>query len=169
LQVTFNCPEILDTYCQNLGNSSAKLAFFIEDIQYSSFNALCRGAALTLKNFTHHTYVAGLFTSQNSFIFYPINKILEKIIPAGIPQHLYDLHLLMMFKKYEPVLNSGPKVLTVDDLSFGFVLWLGACGISVAGFVFEILMFQMRKVLRTLIGLWGLLKILRWRLKVVVL
>jgi len=75
----------------------------------------------------------------------------------------------MLFKKYEPVIDSGPKVLTIDDLSFGFVLWLCACGISAAGFVLEIFVFQLRKVLRTFIGLWGILMILTWRLKAVVL
>jgi len=164
-----DCSKIFIIYCKYFDDSSAKLAFFIEDIQYALYDSLCKGSAVRLKNFIGSSFTVAVYTTHRSFIYKHLNLILEKLIPAGIPQHLYELHKFMLFKKYEPIMDSGPKVLTIDDLSFGFVLWLGACGISVAGFVLEMLMFQLRKVLRTFIGLWGILRILRWRLKAVVL
>jgi hypothetical protein len=148
-------------YCQSHSSSASKLAFFIEDIQYSSYNALCKGAAVKLKNFTGDSSFAALFTLDNSFLLNHLNEILGKIIPAGIPQYLYEFHKLMLFKKYEPVVDSGPKVLTFDDLGFGFVLWLCACGISVAEFLLEILITRTMKVVKMYIGMFGLLSSLR--------
>jgi hypothetical protein len=33
--------------------------------------------------------------------------------------------------------KSGPQVLTLENLSYGFNVWLIACGISIMGFVYE--------------------------------
>ena len=164
-----DCPLILKKYCENYDKTEAKLAFFFEDIQYKTFSGMCKGAAIKLKNFDLIPATAILATFGSSFIHEALTEILNKIIPAGIPQYLYEFHTEMVFKKYEPIVDKRPKVLTIHDLTFGFVLWLAACGISITGFLLEILRLKLRKILRKLIGLWGVLRIFKWRLKNVVL
>lgn len=101
-------------------------------------------------------------------MFQHLNKLLERILPAGIPKYLLDYHMWMLFKKYEGFIDNSPKVLTINDLCFGFVLWLGACGLSIVAFMLEIVRFKLRKIFRILIGLTMFLRILIVRLKVVV-
>ena len=141
----------------------------MEDVQFSTFNALCRGSGIKVKNFRTDTTLTALLMQRNSFISELINDILEKTIPFGIPQYLMDSHHSMLFKHYEKKIVKDPKVLKVDDLSFGFVLWLGACGISFCGFILEIVMFKVRKWMRTVVGIWMVLRILFMRLRTVVL
>jgi len=169
IKIVTECQEYAEEYCNNYDKVSQRKAFFMEDIQYSTFNTICRGSALKLKRFRKDTTITALLTYKNSFIYEFLDNLLQKTIPFGIPQHLMSFHYFMLFKYYEVLNVKDPKVLTIDDLSFGFVLWLIACGISVIGFFMELLSFKLRKVLRNFIGLWMLLSILRWRLKNVVL
>ena len=135
-----------------------KLAFFIEGIQFTAFNSFCQGSAHKLDNFHKSLDILVLFTNRNSFIYEILNEVLDKTIPTGIPQYLIKYHESVIFKNYEPVLNNSPKVLTLDDLWFGFILWLGACGISTFGFLMEHFRVWVTKHLNNLIGLWMLLK-----------
>ena len=155
-------------YCDNFDKVSAKLAFFTEDIQYKSFNSFCDGATVKLKNFQKGVGFSSFLTKRNSFIHEILNEVLEKTIPAGIPQYLLDYHLSLIFKEYEPVIDNEPKVLTVDDLTFGFVLWAVACGFAVVGFIFELLKFSICKSISVSFGLWIFVRIWGWGLKVFV-
>ncbi|CAG9810552.1 unnamed protein product [Chironomus riparius] len=156
-------------YCESLGNSKDKAAFFIEDIQYSVFNYICGGAAIRMRDFRLEIPMTAMFIMYNSFLYEFINDILWKLIPAGIPQHLIDYHALNLHKKYEPFSDLSPKVLKLADLSFGFVLWAVACGFSVVGFIFEYFQIQFQKYSTNLIGLWIFIRVLLLRLRVVVM
>lgn len=98
-----------------------------------------------------------LFTLRNSFIYEILNEVLEKTLPSGIPQHLIKFHYSIIFQKYEPVVDNSPKVLTLDDLGFGFVLWLGACAISIVGFILEICRFSVIDCIKSYFGVLVLL------------
>jgi hypothetical protein len=70
------------------------------------------------------------------------NEVIGWLLNGGILQH---------WKKFEenPMIQEipeGPKVLLFDDLSFGFVLWLSACGISAAGLVLEYLWMGFKEI-----------------------
>lgn len=56
---------------------------------------------------------------------------------------------------------SGPKVLKLDDVSFGFFIWFGACWISLIAFIAEILVVFMVEIGRKLRDLLGLILFLR--------
>lgn len=169
IKIVTECQEYAEEYCNNYDKVMQKKAFFMEDIQYSTFNTICRGSALKLKGFREDTTITALLTNKNSFIYEFLDDFLQKTIPFGIPQYLMSFHYFMLFKHYEVLNVKEPKVLTIDDLSFGFVLWLGACGISLITFLIELFMLKLRRIIRNLIGLWNILAILRWRLKVVIL
>ncbi|XP_070508928.1 uncharacterized protein [Chironomus tepperi] len=155
-----DCGLMYNLYCDNYDKVSSKLAFFFEDIQYSSLNSFCQGSAIKLKKFRNDVVLSSFLTYRNSFIYDILKEILEKIIPAGIPQYLVEYHMEQVYKKYEPIENNEPKVLTVDDLTFGFVVWLGSCGIAVLGFIYEILRFNVNKVVNGFAGLWMLSRFL---------
>jgi hypothetical protein len=81
---------------------------------------------------------------RNHFLFAATEEVMQKFIPMGIIQHSYELHNWICLRPIiEPEVND-PKVLTLDDLEFGFILWLTACGLSIFGFLCEILLFRTR-------------------------
>lgn len=97
-------------YCDNFDKVSAKLAFFIEDIQYKSLNSFCDGAAVRLKNFHKNAGISSFLTKRNSFIHDVLDDVLDKTIPAGIPQYLLKYHFDIVFKEFDPATDNEPKV-----------------------------------------------------------
>jgi len=169
IQIFRDCSDLSRLYCTFLADDKEKTAFFMEEIQFAAMNSICRGSAFKLKGFWMNPVLTTLATPRNSFIYDVLNEVLEKLVPAGIPQHLDMFHTEMLFKAYKPFVDKSPKVLKITDLSFGFVLWLCACGFSASSFLCEMLILKFRKRLRSCIGLWMLWTLLKWRLRKVVL
>jgi hypothetical protein len=138
----------------------------MEDYTYTAVNSVCHGTAGKLKNFRSKLAAASFLTARNSFIHVILNEILDKTIPAGIPQYLIEYHSSLIYKKYEPIDDNEPRVLTVNDLSFGFVLWLGSCAVAVVGFIFELFKFCIFKAFENTVGLYVFLKVWNGKLNV---
>lgn len=130
-----------------------------------SFNWVCKDSGIKLRKFRQESTLLALSTFKHSILYDILHDVLEKTIPAGIPQYLEKYSIDVLFSKYEPYVDEEPKVLTLNDLGFGFVVWLVACGISMIGYAAEKLTFQLRKPMRTLIGLILFLKLFTWYLK----
>ncbi|CAG9810472.1 unnamed protein product [Chironomus riparius] len=166
VQIFNDCSQIFTIYCSTFDNSSAKLAFFIDNGQYSTYASMCHGTAIELRNFKSDTSLITLFTTHRSIIHKHLSATLDKVIPAGIPQYLFDYYKSLLFKKFDRIEDKSPKVLAVDDLGFGFVLWLCACGISVVGFLLELMTLRMRMSIHNFVGVFGILEVLKWYLRI---
>lgn len=81
--------------------------------------------------------------NSNNFFSAMNQKVMNALISAGIPQYFinfytkFDLRPILIPKK-------DPKVFNVDDLMFGFIIWLVACGISITVFVMEVVFVFIR-------------------------
>lgn len=61
---------------------------------------------------------------------------MDKLVEAGIPQYFLEyMYQFYFFDRNEP---HGPKVFSIDDLHFGFVVWLVTCSIALAAFLGEL-------------------------------
>lgn len=129
--------EIINFYKDNIRNASAKLAFFMQDtffdILHSETDGI-QGIYLKQKLFS---YPIGIGTFKNNFMSQLIEETLQRMIPAGVPQYLFEHHRWLKFGRIHVETEIGPNVLSMDDLSFGFVLWAAVCGMSVVVFVAE--------------------------------
>jgi hypothetical protein len=78
-----------------------------------------------------------------------------------------DIGLWFLFKKDE--IKDPRKILRLSDLDFGFVLFLGAAGVSILVFFGELLWQQLwlklRRKLKILIGVFEFLRVLRERMR----
>lgn len=129
------------------------MAFFLEDIQYSILNSICNGAAAKLKNFKLDAQISVLYTKRNSFIYKTLSQLMDKIVPAGIPQYLIKYHEDVVYKPFVPKIGNEPRILNISDLEYGFVLWLAACGVSFIGFLLERVWLFGGIYIRNLLGL----------------
>lgn len=64
-------------------------------------------------------------------------KISNALIEGGIIQYLFNYLLDFEVKALEEP-PKEPKVFEVEDLKFGFMVWLAACGVSVIAFLIEV-------------------------------
>jgi hypothetical protein len=78
----------------------------------------------------------GIVTLESSFSFKMIENTVDRLIDTGVISHIIKTRVLYV-KKY-PKDESEPKILNVDDLLFGFNIFLGFCGISGLVFCFEL-------------------------------
>ena len=145
--------ECIKFYCANINNSLAKLAFFVSPQFFTTANSICKGSLIQVKNF-HMNTLSGFLTFRRFLFLEPLlGEVMERIVTAGIPQYFDKFYTDSFLRKYEEINENSPKVLTLDDLFFGFSLWLSACGISIVGFLLEILIHSVDQKLRLCIGL----------------
>lgn len=113
--------------------------------------------------------VKGLSIYKNNFISHTSYKTMERLIETGIPQNSYKFFFKHLFDLNLPPPDKNPKVFAIDDLSFGFVVWLYACAISGCAFIAEVLYFYSRaftnRGIREMFGLFALLTLLKERMR----
>jgi hypothetical protein len=79
-----------------------------------------------------------LRTCTGSILGEDVLEITMWLIQSGIAQHFHQYYYWQEFifnRVFE--VESGPKVFSVEDVSYGFSIWLNACAISILGFVGE--------------------------------
>ena len=90
-----------------------------------------------------HVTHGGLATQPNAFYFKMIENTVDSLIDTGVISYLIENEIGKKIKFGQP--NSEPSVLSMNDLSFGFNIWLGFCVLSVVSFVIEQFGWLIRK------------------------
>lgn len=138
-----------------MDDDSIKAAITLSEVDYKALKSLYRNVPDLLKQ-RIETQPLGICTNKRSFIYHFTKDTMSKLIPAGIPQYLYSYLLNFELK---PLLKppDTPWVFDIEDLQFGFVVWLIACSVSIMVFVCEILWrYFKRKFKRTIAFLIGI-------------
>ncbi|KAG5672232.1 hypothetical protein PVAND_002374 [Polypedilum vanderplanki] len=91
--------------------------------------------------------LAVVFSLHSKFFFKLFFHVFEQLIPAGIPQHSYAYHKFLMADRKKLRFEKEPEVLTVQDLSFGFVIWLIVLSTSFLVLFCEIIVHKLNKKL----------------------
>lgn len=98
--------------------------------------------------------------ARNNFLFPLLNEVFDQLISGGIPQHLKKFHdeRLMYVRRVRAQKNETIKdSFTMDDLDYGFKIWIITCGVSSLVFLLEFLVVYLKFLLsciRNLIGLY---------------
>lgn len=108
-----------------------------------------------MENVKLGTYHFGVGHMKNNFIFSITDQVMSRLIDTGIPQYFLNYIETVELRPVAPE-ESEPKVFEVEDLGFGFYVWLVFCALSILVFVGELMVFYFWQ----LIGLVALIKIL---------
>lgn len=121
-----------------LTDPALKSAIALSKIDYS----ISKGAFTNIKTIQQSTQYEpfGVCTARNNFATKVTDKVMTYLFQGGISQYLFDYLLNFEFKKLLDE-ETGPKVLSVNDLEFGFITWLIACAACICGFMLEILWY----------------------------
>jgi hypothetical protein len=124
--------------CNIFSRSATKRAMITNQIIISFISAGCNVDFNPFKE-PFFTIPVTMVIAPNHFLFHAINEVMDRIIPAGIPQHYYNFQMWDRYIRNVHVRSLEElQSLTLDDWGFGFVLWLVACGISTVAFLIEI-------------------------------
>jgi hypothetical protein len=106
--------------------------------------------ALILKE-TFYTSQAGFAFLPNYFMFDLIDEVIERLLTTGTFQFLWknyyhQLKVQVSFSSEElKNLDSSRNKLTIDDLEYGFVIWMISIAVAVGAFLLEVLLLQFLK------------------------
>lgn len=119
-------------------NSSAKIAIMVEDITIFKHESVNQQSLnwTVLPNFVFQILPMSFATTANNFFFHILDKTTRQLTDAGIIQRM----LFNSFgPKYVKRTKTRPVVLKVNDLSFGFVIFLVSLAVSLAVFLCELM------------------------------
>jgi len=144
--------EFYEVLVDQSQNSSAKMSLITEEQSLNLLQYL-DGKSLKwhqLKNVNFYVSQIGFFFLPNNFFLHIIDKETQRLTSAGIMNHLLNL----IFKdKCSFTFRKEWKVLAMENLQFGFVIWLCSCAVTAVVFVAEVMFWIiMIKVKRGLIG-----------------
>lgn len=118
-------------------NASAKIAVLVQSTALDNLESK-RGIKYNwymLPDVYFHQSVTGIFIKRNNFFYQVINKVLQRWVSTGIIDHM----IKNVFKpKRKFIKEKEWDVLTLENLRFGFVIWLGTCCVSIIAFILEL-------------------------------
>ncbi|CAG9810326.1 unnamed protein product [Chironomus riparius] len=135
--------EISDAILTQSQNSSAKIALCVDEflLNLLEFHTQKNFKWNKLETVFHTTSEAFMFRSF-SFFYRMFKKVINNLIPTGMIEHLVT-EFYTKKRKFVKI-EDERKVLSVNDLLFGFKIWFGCC--LSAGFAFWFEMLTTRAV-----------------------
>jgi hypothetical protein len=98
------------------------------------------------------TFPVPLFLEANSPFHDVVDKAIQWMLNGGIMQYFLNLQIESIIVEKISESLDAPKILNFEDLSYGFVFWLGSCGLSTIFLLLEILKYTIEKNTPKLIG-----------------
>jgi hypothetical protein len=117
-----------------LMKSDEKFAFLVSNDEVMMFRSFLKAKLEVMKNVRYNTYMMSTGTLYMNYMGQLVNEVFSQLIEAGILQHFTN-RLFSLFPKHQEV--NEPKIFSLDDLWFGFEIWLYSCAISASVFALE--------------------------------
>lgn len=157
----FNSPLISEIF-----DPKADIAITIDMDTYNLVNSIF-GYVPRKINIDLFTMVKGIAVYQNNHAYWLLEYTMRNLIQAGIPQFVRKSIFDMQYKNDVDSANIAhmdikkQAVFTMEDLQFGFVIWLVSILIAVIAFALELIYFYGKMSLKSVVGLISILKFLK--------
>ncbi|KAG5670862.1 hypothetical protein PVAND_001095 [Polypedilum vanderplanki] len=102
---------------------------------------------------------------KNNILLFYINDIISRLIPSGILHIQVKYGSWSLNRPVEAEPEDTKKILSISDLEFGFVIFLGFLSLATVVFVCELHALYVRRQLSKLLGLYEFIRVIRERLK----
>jgi hypothetical protein len=145
------------------GKSDQKFAFLVNTIIHSHYNTTFQNTLTTMEN-ERTSKLSAFGLGWNNMLLNRLNALIRRLNEAGISDYLDDYGQWFISRIFIEEVVDPRRILSLDDLGFGFVIWLVACFVSVLVFVIEILNVKLKMMFKSLIRLLQFLIVLRARL-----
>lgn len=128
----------LTAYQTQSQNASAKMGLIVDEFYVNYVDSRMKQKPpdwTRLENTVLFTYSDAFVFHADAFYFRAFDKVINNLIPTGVINYLIENYFTKKWKF--PKVDKEPKVLSLDDLSFGFNIWLGTCFMSIFVFFWE--------------------------------
>ncbi|KAG5670860.1 hypothetical protein PVAND_001093 [Polypedilum vanderplanki] len=163
--ITLKLKEFSNSYKRALaGETKEKFAFFVSSNVHDSWNSSFMNSLLIMEN-EKITISMGITMPKNNILLFYINDIISRLIPSGILQYQVNYGSWSLNRPVEAEPEDTKKILSISDLEFGFVIFLGFLSLATVVFVCELHALYVRRQLSKLLGLYEFIRVIRERLK----
>lgn len=137
--------EMMDLFelFKRMNDSSTKAAIITMELDHKLYRSSFDNVPKIIKEVINPT-PQSVCVSPNNFFNELNREIMNKLISGGIPQYLLKYFFDFIIRP-RPEQKEGPKVFGMEDLKFGFVIWLMCCFFSTIVFTVEVALFNLRK------------------------
>lgn len=138
--------EVFRSYCDSItSNTTIKTAYIIDEDFEKRLSSVCGVSPLYPSIYVSviqpPSAMYGVHVMKNNILYHLIAEVLEKLFTAGILQYSWKLEQEMAFPINPPEPEDSRRVLSLNDLAYGFYGFLIALGISSFVFLIEVLSF----------------------------
>lgn len=137
--------DLTELYCSQIKNSSAKIAFFTTSLVKKKLDHACGKSGFVIEE-KYDWYLMSHMLNKGSLVFETLNDVAQLLMEGGIVQRNYE-NFIFSQSFIEP--PKQPKVLSIGDLSFGFIIWMEAAGVSSSAFMIELLIPRVKATIKT--------------------
>ncbi|KAG5671309.1 hypothetical protein PVAND_001514 [Polypedilum vanderplanki] len=163
--VKLTIEQFCDLYKQVLdGKSTTKYAFFVSVSDHQILNSTYGKSLPKMENESIRKE-KGYAMKKNSMLTEHLTKIIDRLIPTGVIKHLDDFAKWYLYRHLEMEIEDPRRILSMSDLQFGFVIFLGFMSLPIVVFICELHVLYVRRQLRKLLGLYEFVRVIRERLK----
>ncbi|KAG5679853.1 hypothetical protein PVAND_009390 [Polypedilum vanderplanki] len=155
------------SYCKNMQSTTSKSAYTIVGyIDRQIFNQYCPvkpEKMFFINTFSVHLVAFGM--AQNCLLRDIVHDAFEKMFTFGLIQYLRKNENEIKYPNIPDNPVDNKKILTLDILEYGFVLYLIACAVAFCVFLIEVFRPKFKKFVKNSIALFFIIKWLRNRMK----
>ncbi|KAG5670816.1 hypothetical protein PVAND_001054 [Polypedilum vanderplanki] len=160
-----NISIFLKLYKQALdGETKSKFAFFTNDFEQMNWKTLFKDSLPIMENEIFSNPLA-IASALNNILEYQLNNLVDHLIPSGILNYQVDYGMWYLNRPIHVEPEDPRRILSMSDLEFGFVIFLGSFALPIGVFICELHALYLRRLLRKFLGLYEFLKVLKERLK----
>ncbi|KAG5670881.1 hypothetical protein PVAND_001113 [Polypedilum vanderplanki] len=146
------------------GETNSKYAFYMSNELYMFLKSRFKTSLPILEN-EGATKTFSYIIQKNSIIGSQINEIIDRLIEAGIAKQVYEHGLWYNYRPVDDEIEDSRRILSMSDLEFGFVIFLGVLSVSIMVFICEVSYIFLRKQFIEFLGLCEILRAIYVRLQ----
>ncbi|KAG5671281.1 hypothetical protein PVAND_001486 [Polypedilum vanderplanki] len=160
-----NITVFFDLYKRALdGETKSKYAFLTNDFEQRTWKRFFNGSLPIMENEILSKPLA-ITSPLNNILQYQLNQLIDRLVPSGILNHLVNYGEWYLNRPIYIEPKDSRRVLSMSDLQFGFVIFLGFMSLPIVVFICELHVLYVRRQLRKLLGLYEFVRVIKERLK----
>lgn len=128
--VELSSDELLKNVCDLLSDTSTKTAIAVKAEYVSLIKHKCHKQPIFLEK-GYQEVISGIGLWSRYYLIDKLEIIVNRLTEAGILLQQSNFIHFIRFRDWVQVDEKEPQVLTLETLSFGFVLWLISIGIAI--------------------------------------
>ncbi|KAG5666299.1 hypothetical protein PVAND_017850 [Polypedilum vanderplanki] len=130
--------------CNILKNDVPKTAILTEENFDLKVKFICKQEIIRIKD-TIFTINVGISMEAYHYLYDVIESSLLWTLQSGIVQYFSEFYTWYEYKRYHIEESSVNKILSLNDLSYGFNIWLIVCAVAIVEFFFELVIGKITK------------------------